>query len=108
MLRGGSYYNDASNCRSANRNNNTPDNRNNNNGLRLVLSELNRLKCGVQKKQTKLTGSYPGRGDARPKPCAGVIKTSAGQGCLVPRVFFCIGAGRAALAVRGMHQFGPV
>ena len=36
MLRGGSWNNDASNCRSANRNRNDADNRNNNNGLRLA------------------------------------------------------------------------
>ena len=38
--RGGSWNNDARNCRSSNRNNNNPDNRNNNLGLRLGLSEL--------------------------------------------------------------------
>lgn len=36
--RGGSWNNDAQNCRVANRNNNTPTNRNNNLGFRLVLS----------------------------------------------------------------------
>ena len=35
--RGGSYWNDASNCRSAHRNNNDPSNRNDNNGLRVCL-----------------------------------------------------------------------
>jgi hypothetical protein len=37
MLRGGSWNNNARNCRSANRNRNTPDNRNNNIGFRLAL-----------------------------------------------------------------------
>ena len=37
MNRGGSWNNNARNCRVANRNNNTPDNRNNNLGLRLAL-----------------------------------------------------------------------
>ncbi|MBK7408735.1 MAG: SUMF1/EgtB/PvdO family nonheme iron enzyme [Saprospirales bacterium] len=38
VLRGGSWNNDAENCRVANRNNNNnPDNRNNNNGFRLVF-----------------------------------------------------------------------
>ncbi len=36
VLRGGSWNNNANNCRVANRNNN-PDNRNNNNGFRIVL-----------------------------------------------------------------------
>jgi hypothetical protein len=41
--RGGSWNNNAQNCRTANRNNNTPDNRNNNIGFRLVLSKLKRM-----------------------------------------------------------------
>lgn len=40
MNRGGSWNNDASNCRSANRNRNSPDNRNNNLGFRVALSSL--------------------------------------------------------------------
>jgi formylglycine-generating enzyme required for sulfatase activity len=35
--RGGSWNNDANNCRSANRNNNNPDNANNNIGFRAVV-----------------------------------------------------------------------
>lgn len=37
VLRGGSWNNNARNCRVANRNNNTPGNRNNNNGFRVVM-----------------------------------------------------------------------
>jgi len=37
VLRGGSWNNNARNCRSANRNNNPPDNRNSNVGFRLVF-----------------------------------------------------------------------
>ncbi|NWH04813.1 hypothetical protein HXW94_07405 [Desulfobacter latus] len=37
MIRGGSWNNSARNVRSANRNRNTPDNRNNNLGFRLVF-----------------------------------------------------------------------
>jgi formylglycine-generating enzyme required for sulfatase activity len=36
--RGGSWNNDAANCRSANRNRNNPGNRNNNLGFRLALA----------------------------------------------------------------------
>ena len=39
VLRGGSWNNNASNCRAANRNNNSPGNRNNNNGFRLALAQ---------------------------------------------------------------------
>jgi hypothetical protein len=39
VLRGGSWYNNPQNCRVANRNNNSPQNRNNNIGFR-VLSQL--------------------------------------------------------------------
>ena len=38
VLRGGSWNNNDTNCRVANRNRNNPDNRNNNNGFRLVRS----------------------------------------------------------------------
>ena len=40
VKRGGSWNNNAQNCRSANRNRNTPDNRNNNLGFRLASSPL--------------------------------------------------------------------
>lgn len=39
VLRGGSWNNNADNCRVAYRNNNTPDNRNNNIGFRLALAQ---------------------------------------------------------------------
>ena len=42
VLRGGSWNNAATNCRVANRNNNSPENRNNNNGFRVLLSQLKR------------------------------------------------------------------
>ena len=38
--RGGSWNNNAENCRVSNRNNNTPDNRNNNLGFRLSLQRM--------------------------------------------------------------------
>ena len=76
MLRGGSFYNEPDNCRSAYRNDNHPDNRNNNIGFRVVLvvrapSSRNRrmgilrarlggvqsLSCGGEKCHPKI---YPG------------------------------------------------
>jgi formylglycine-generating enzyme required for sulfatase activity len=38
VQRGGSWNNNANNCRVANRNNNNPSNSNNNNGFRVALS----------------------------------------------------------------------
>lgn len=40
MLRGGAFHNDARNARCAYRNDNEPDNRNDNNGFRVVASTL--------------------------------------------------------------------
>jgi hypothetical protein len=49
VLRGGSFNNNARNVRSANRNNNNPDNRNDNNGFRVVASHISPAcrKCGA-------------------------------------------------------------
>jgi formylglycine-generating enzyme required for sulfatase activity len=38
VIRGGSWNNNAQNCRSAQRNNNTPTNRNNNIGFRVLAA----------------------------------------------------------------------
>jgi hypothetical protein len=46
VIRGGSWNNDAENCRTANRNNDHPDNRNNNNGFRLVFVPQLTCKAG--------------------------------------------------------------
>lgn len=43
VLRGGSWNNNAQNCRVSNRNRNNPGNRNNNNGFRLSLSSQTSL-----------------------------------------------------------------
>ncbi|MEA2060752.1 MAG: SUMF1/EgtB/PvdO family nonheme iron enzyme [Thermodesulfobacteriota bacterium] len=43
VIRGGSWNNNVRNCRSANRNRNTPDNRNNNNGFRLACSPAHQV-----------------------------------------------------------------
>ncbi|MBO4738173.1 MAG: hypothetical protein J5606_01280 [Bacteroidales bacterium] len=51
MNRGGSWNNNARNCRVANRNNNTPGNRNNNLGFRVVLLQSlkqGRMSCNKQ------------------------------------------------------------
>jgi hypothetical protein len=42
VLRGGAWNNNPVNCRSAYRNYNTPDNRNNNNGFRLLRAPARR------------------------------------------------------------------
>ncbi|MDB9384011.1 SUMF1/EgtB/PvdO family nonheme iron enzyme [Nodularia spumigena CS-584] len=44
-MRGGSWNNNPRNCRSAYRNNNDPDNRNNNIGFRVVVSAASALLC---------------------------------------------------------------
>ncbi|MEI7938577.1 MAG: hypothetical protein WCK27_17980 [Verrucomicrobiota bacterium] len=44
MIRGGSWNNNGRNCRSANRNNNNPSNRNNNIGFRVVLAPAQPLR----------------------------------------------------------------
>ncbi|MDR1846752.1 MAG: hypothetical protein LBR17_01360, partial [Bacteroidales bacterium] len=49
--------NNASNCRVANRNNNTPDNRNNNIGFRLACSTKQRIDF----EQKFVTSSYRGK-----------------------------------------------
>jgi hypothetical protein len=47
--RGGSWNNDAGNCRAANRNRNTPDNRNNNLGFRLARApQVGRMLCPTE------------------------------------------------------------
>jgi hypothetical protein len=50
--RGGGWNNNAVNCRSANRNNNTPGNRDNNLGFRLLIARLCRRRrvhgCGAR------------------------------------------------------------
>ncbi|MEW6263935.1 MAG: SUMF1/EgtB/PvdO family nonheme iron enzyme [Thermodesulfobacteriota bacterium] len=46
MLRGGSWNNKPRNTRAANRNNNTPDNRNNNSGFRVASASVGRVRPG--------------------------------------------------------------
>lgn len=53
--RGGSWNNNADNCRAANRNNNTPDNRNNNLGFRL-LSTRHCQRDAVYESRPRATG----------------------------------------------------
>ncbi|XHX81200.1 MAG: SUMF1/EgtB/PvdO family nonheme iron enzyme [Stenomitos frigidus ULC029] len=43
--RGGAWNNNPRSCRSASRNNNTPDNRNNNIGFRVVCAAPSTLQC---------------------------------------------------------------
>ena len=50
VIRGGSWNNDANNCRVANRNNNNPNNDNNNNlGFRVCLTAQPLIWCGCAK-----------------------------------------------------------
>ncbi len=49
VLRGGSWINNGRNCRSAYRNNQDPDNRNDNNGFRLVLSPSSQKAASARK-----------------------------------------------------------
>ncbi|MBU2567511.1 MAG: hypothetical protein KJ967_01890 [Elusimicrobia bacterium] len=46
-MRGGSWNNNANNCRSTNRNRNTPDNRNNNRGFRCAVGVLLQIFVGL-------------------------------------------------------------
>ncbi len=75
MNRGGSWNNDASNCRAANRNVNAPSNRNNNLGLRLARAppEQRRLADGTDRSS----------GSGLPLPRGGEGK-GAGQNPLLP------------------------
>ncbi|MBR6355076.1 MAG: hypothetical protein IKS01_04775 [Paludibacteraceae bacterium] len=67
MNRGGSWNNNARNCRVANRNNNSPGNRNNNLGFRVVLLRSlwqGRMSCDKQithlsAQQKKKNGRVP-------------------------------------------------
>jgi len=54
--RGGSWNNNPWNCRSANRNRNTPDNRNNNLGFRVALARWKADTSTEQDKVPSLTG----------------------------------------------------
>jgi len=89
VLRGGAWNNNPTNCRAANRNRNNPDNRNNNNGFRLVVvartpdSRVRRItvhrsaKPGVPLRRVRLT--MP---NALPVPSSHALggRTSAGSG----------------------------
>ncbi|MBX3050356.1 MAG: SUMF1/EgtB/PvdO family nonheme iron enzyme [Caldilineaceae bacterium] len=64
MLRGGSWNNNATNVRTANRNRNEPDNRNNNVGFRLVahgfhLRILRRPRLAQREQKAGAASSWP-------------------------------------------------
>lgn len=61
VLRGGSWNNSAANCRVANRNNNDPSNRNDNNGFRVVLSQLKRRRMPLFNRLFSLPVSNDGK-----------------------------------------------
>lgn len=58
--RGGSWNNNARNCRSANRNRNNPENRNNNLGFRVALAP-NRKRIGTGLRPVPLFERKPGK-----------------------------------------------
>ncbi|MBN2054538.1 SUMF1/EgtB/PvdO family nonheme iron enzyme [bacterium] len=62
VIRGGSWNNDADNCRSAYRNRRNPDNRNRNRGFRLVRG---RRHSTPRYRRYRLRPDVPGRRDAR-------------------------------------------
>jgi hypothetical protein len=61
VLRGGSFNNNENNLRAANRNRNTPDNRNDNNGFRLVSSRSSTFTGTACRVHARLAG----RGEER-------------------------------------------
>lgn len=60
VLRGGSWNNNARNCRSANRNRNEPDNRNHNYGFRLAAAPM-----GQQSRRNRPSSRPAERGGQR-------------------------------------------
>jgi hypothetical protein len=84
--RGGSWNNDAGNCRAANRNRNTPDNRNNNLGFRLARApQVERMLCPTE------PTAFP---VPLPSKCSGQIVTVAPSSAGSKRE----GSGRSFLA----------
>ncbi|MBP8131824.1 MAG: SUMF1/EgtB/PvdO family nonheme iron enzyme [Candidatus Hydrogenedentes bacterium] len=68
VVRGGSWNNNPRNCRSANRNNDTPDNRNTNNGLRLLRAPDSRSRAaGTARVCAGSPDLFPRRRVRRPK-----------------------------------------
>lgn len=65
VLRGGSWNNDAANCRTANRNTNAPTNRTNDNGFRLALNSAGKEAMALRL-QTEQIISQLGRVCRRP------------------------------------------
>ena len=60
MKRGGNWNNNAKNCRSANRNNNSPGNRNNNLGLRLSVHGTVRCRMSIDIRPVQPVTLCPG------------------------------------------------
>ncbi|HEV3255716.1 MAG TPA: hypothetical protein VG013_02430 [Gemmataceae bacterium] len=84
--RGGSWNNDAGNCRAANRNRNTPDNRNNNLGFRLARApQVERMLCPTE--PTAFPVLLPSKGSGQ---IVSLPPSSAGSKCE--------GSGRSFLA----------
>lgn len=80
MKRGGSWNYGPQNCRSANRNNNTPDNRNNNLGFRVLAAR--RLGRSARRRTGQSPVPFAGKGKPR-KNAARLVETS---GCRFERL----------------------
>lgn len=86
-VRGGSWNNNRNNVRCANRNRNTPDNRNNNVGFRCANTRRRSVKM-----------------PQRPATVA-----AAGAGALIrPAVLVCLSRGAITLCQKGVHALFPV
>jgi len=117
VLRGGAWNNNPDNCRSAYRNNNAPDNRNNNIGFRLALHFRDAGHCPGADARNRRAHGPGGRGVESPGPVPAPPRMIPRRGQThavrpggsgrsnptVPPGLF----GFVRLAPSGRHSFGP-
>ncbi len=77
VKRGGSWNNDARNCRVANRNNNSPENTNNNNGFRVALAPQLSGNVGRHRLNRAVSRTGPGLDPVRPMSLSHAIPGEA-------------------------------